>query len=499
MILKNKFINRKFLVGLICILFLALSAFLITDGYFNLNRDIKLYSAERMDVIDYRMTSLLSEINIFPQYIGDDLVFLSKLSSLKKIIFREEKAEDSPLEDLENDFLEFLKQSDSYYQLGYIDEEGNEVVKVEFNGNVYRIVPKENLENKKNVDYFNKTIEFDYREVFISKINLNMKGGEIESRNNEYVPIILSAIPVFTDNMKKTGVIFLSYYVDYFLEDIRRSQREGEEVFLVNNEGFYLAHENREKEFGFVFGNEESIYNDYPGISKEILFDYNKRKFETDDLIFSFRYLYPTAGDFWIHKGSEKVFGENPEENYFWVLVIISDKNEVNKTIDGLNKEYIYFLLFSGLIVLIIILLVFIAVFRGFEDKILVGEKMKLEKRDLAFGFLFAIIFAIVYYFFMVFLFGWKQIFNHYMIFPNLICMTIAIIIFIYTFKLTSSPMKKFAIYGSSFLIIGELIKIFLREYDKISFFNDFYWVITGIIINSGFLFLLASFRRGVK
>ena len=362
MALKTKFVGKKLLIGIILLLFVILFAFLITNGYFNLNRDVKIYSADSVDIIDQRLSSLLSEINIFPQYTGNDLVFLSRLSSLKKVISSKEINEEI-MNDLENDFLEFLKQSPAYYQLGYIDKEGKEILRVEFEGGIYKIFSQGELENKKEEDYFTKTINLNEREVFVSQISLNIEYGEIENRGTEenpiYFPFILSAVPVFSDNGEKTGVIFLSFEADYFLDDIRNFQRPGEEVFLINEEGYYLSHPDREKEFAFVFGKDDNIYNDYPEISEEILLDYNKRRFETDDLVFSFRYLYPTAGD----------FGKNSEESYFWILVSVSNKNEINNTIKELRSEYIYFLLFSGLIVFIIVLLIFIVVFGGFDNK----------------------------------------------------------------------------------------------------------------------------------
>ena len=370
--MKKHYLNKKLLCGIILLLFVILLAFLITDGYLNLDRDIKIYSADAVDIIDQRMNSLLSEVNIFPQYVGDDLVFLSRLSSLKKVISSEESNKNI-ISDLENDFVAFVKQSTIYYQLGYIDKEGKEIVRIEFEEGISRPFRQDELENKKEEDYFSETINFDEGEVFISQIILNIEDGEIENigtkENPIYFPIILSAVPVFSDKGEKTGVLFLSFEADYFLGDIRNFQRPGERVFLINKEGYYLAHPDRGKEFAFVFGRDDNIYSDYPEISKEILLDYNNRRFETDDLIFSFKYIYPTAGDFGVHNDSEKIFGENPEENYFWVLVSVSDKNEINNTIDELKRDYIYFLLFSGLVVLIIVFLIFVAVFKCFDDK----------------------------------------------------------------------------------------------------------------------------------
>jgi len=39
--MKNNFLTKKLLIGIILLLFVILFAFLITNGYFNLNRDVK--------------------------------------------------------------------------------------------------------------------------------------------------------------------------------------------------------------------------------------------------------------------------------------------------------------------------------------------------------------------------------------------------------------------------------------------------------------------------
>ncbi len=361
--MRRKFVGKKFLTSLICILFLVLFAFLIIDGFFNLDRDTKIYGADMKDIIDQRTTSLLSEINIFPQDAGDDLLFLSKLSSLKKVIISEKgHSENNFLKDLENDFLEFLKQSTAYSQLSYIDEEGNEVVKVEFDGETYKIISKENLLNKKEIDYFSETINFDVEETFISELSLDSKKKveSLEMNRSKYIPIITSATPVFDKNNVE-GIVSLSFYIDYFLEDIRRAQREGENVLLIDKEGYYLAHPNRKKEFAFMFDNkEDNFYKEYPEISKELLLDPSKRVFESEKFIFSFKYISSTIV-------GAKLYRLN--EDYYWILVTVSDKTELSNTIKNLKTNYLYFLLFSGLIILVIIILVFVLVFVNFGEK----------------------------------------------------------------------------------------------------------------------------------
>ena len=363
---QNKFLSRRFLISLVCVLFLVLFTFLIIDGYLNLNRDEKIYTAEAKDMIDQRMASLLFEMNIFPQDIGDDLLFLGELSSLNEVFDSTDEAKEDAIKSLENDFLNYIKGSVAYYQLRYIDVSGQEIVRVEFDGINYKTITKDKLQNKAHRYYFSETIKLNKRGVYLSPLDLNIENKIIENRGTEenpvYVPTIRVATPVFSDEKLK-GIIIFNIYADYFLDDIRSSQRQGENVLLINKEGYYLAHPNREKEFAFMFDKEDNFYNDYPEVSKELLLDLNKRVFESDEFIFSFKYIYPIAG-------SSKI----SDKDYSWILVTVSDKIELNNTVKNLKTNYLYFLLFSGLVILIIIVLVFVLVFRGSDIK-LPGEK----------------------------------------------------------------------------------------------------------------------------
>ena len=85
--------------------------------------------------------------------------------------------------------------------------------------------------------------------------------------------------------------------------------------------------------------------------------------------LFSFRHIYPTTGSFEIYEGSKKIFGENSENNYFWVLISVSKKDNVKGFLNQSKKDYLSSLLFSGFIVLIIVVLVFLVAFKNNKNK----------------------------------------------------------------------------------------------------------------------------------
>ncbi len=381
--LAKKIINKKFLFGLICILFLILLGFLVVRDYSNLNKNLKIRNASTLDIIDQRINSIFLEINNFPGNAANEIIFLSKLSCFKDVINNEEGSElkINGVKNIEKDFLEFLKQSSAYYQLRYIDKNGSEIVRVDFDGENYKVIPKSKLQDKSWRYYFNQAMGLDEGEVYISPLDLNIENGEIENRGTErnpvYVPVIRYATPVVNNEGGKEGIIITNIYADYFLEDIRRFQREGEEVFLINGEGHYLTHPDKRKEFGFMLDKDNTFYKDYTEVSEEILQDFSKRRLETKDYIFSFRHIYPTIGSFEIYEGSKKVFGKNSEESYYWTLVSVSEKKEIEKATNNLKETYIFSMVFSGVIISTIAVLAFVLVFKYRSGRVRVKRKKR--------------------------------------------------------------------------------------------------------------------------
>lgn len=371
--MKNNLLNKKFLMLMILLFFIILLVFLGFNGYSNLQQNKKIFEANTFDTIDQRLSFLYDDINYFPIGASDDILFLSKTSSMRNVINSGNENLEEGIKELENDFLEFLKGNNMYYKLRYIDENGEERLKVYFDGNDYITAGKAQLENKKGRYYFGDAMSLDDEEVFISIIDLNFEKGVLENRgtesNPEYVPVIRFATPVFSNEGGQKGIIISSIYADYFLEDIRRAQREGETVVLIEQDGYYLSHPEKDKEFAFMLENNNNFYEDYPDIADQVISlhesSFKHRRIESGGLVFSLRHIHPASASFELFSGSRKVLNEDdPDKEYFWNLVSISEKEIIDKTFKDFEKNYFFFLLFLGIIVFIIIVLVFLITFK---------------------------------------------------------------------------------------------------------------------------------------
>jgi len=170
-------------------------------------------------------------------------------------------------------FLELAKQKKEYYQIRYIDENGDEKIRINSNGEDH-IIPEENLQNKKSSHYFQETIKLNIGEVFISPLDLNVENGIIENRGTdiikEYIPVIRFAVPVFSEKNENKGIIVTNVYGRYLTEEISKNENLNNKTFLINKEGYYLYNIDKSKEWGFILDNQKNLKIENPLVFAEI-------------------------------------------------------------------------------------------------------------------------------------------------------------------------------------------------------------------------------------
>lgn len=315
--------NKKFILFFILGLLILSVVFMTVVFYQQSKQQTLKIKADAIDLIDQRLNNTYSEINSFPSGAADNLLFLSKLSEFQLIGNILEK--DS---NIEKDFLEFLAQSEAYYQVLYLSNEGNVLLRAEYDGNTRQIISTSTGLQEKS--YFDLLKNLKSGEVYIYPLSLENK-----------VPILKYATPIYNQKTNKLkGIILVKVYADYFLDSIRRSQREGEVTYLINSDGFYLANPNKNKEFGYLFKNEkDNFFVEYPKVSRDIINKCEERHVETDDKIFTYRCINPTITNFEIYKGL-KTIDEKSIDSYQWLLITVTDKSDGLKDFSKQKHDY---------------------------------------------------------------------------------------------------------------------------------------------------------------
>jgi len=157
-------------------------------------------------------------------------------------------------------FKSVLEHSDAYFNIRLIDFLGDElVVSVkDSKGNV--IIQKNGaLQNKATRSYFKEAISLKENDVYISKVELNKEHGVFSV---PHIPTIRVAMPIYIDN-KLFGILIINANIYKLFSVLSNNLNEDRDLYIANEEGYYLYHKKREKTFGFDLGNRDKIEDDF--------------------------------------------------------------------------------------------------------------------------------------------------------------------------------------------------------------------------------------------
>ncbi len=246
---------------------------IISFTYLSYTDTVDILLDDSIEDLERGVFSKTKDVNFFLSGAQDEVLFLSQSPILNKLVNSKDESDKESLKaDLEKEFLSFLKNKDKYLQVRYIDEDGQETVRIDRGGGTPLIVD-EGLQNKGDRYYFTDSISLKEGEIFISPLDLNIEEGVIENRGTEeepaYVPVIRYATPIFDKAGKNRGIVITNLHADEMLSNLQKGVVG--DLFLLNKEGFYLTHPDYYKQWGFMFDNDEKLQKDHPVIADKLL------------------------------------------------------------------------------------------------------------------------------------------------------------------------------------------------------------------------------------
>jgi HAMP domain-containing protein len=230
---------------------------------------------------------------------------------------------------LEKEFLTLSRNRRIYYQLRYLDETGQEIVRIDSDGLRNWIVDKEQLQNKSDRYYFKNTMRLLGKRVFVSPLDLNREMGKIEVPHK---PVIRYAVNVYDNNNQKAGIVIMNVDANQFLEPLNDAR-------LVTKDGYFAAHPDAKKRWGGV-SDLKTGYNlskEYPRVANQIRGRNNTISTPTVTLS-HFRVSVPGSAD-------------------NWVLIVQRDTDDILKSVVAFRTTFILILVFTIVIALFFALL----------------------------------------------------------------------------------------------------------------------------------------------
>ncbi|MDM8545638.1 response regulator [Candidatus Venteria ishoeyi] len=186
-----------------------------------------------------QVQKLKREVSFFLLSARSDIEFLSKSTPLLNYLQQhssdaqsDEITREKARRTLEAEFLAFSTARGHYYQVRYLDETGQERVRVDKHQDSFFVIPQKRLQNKANRYYFSDTMQLAAEEMLISPLDLNRERGQIEEPHK---PVIRYATKVFYPNGKEAGVMITNLDAKILLNALKGSR-------LVNEQGFFAMH-----------------------------------------------------------------------------------------------------------------------------------------------------------------------------------------------------------------------------------------------------------------
>jgi diguanylate cyclase (GGDEF)-like protein/PAS domain S-box-containing protein len=237
------------------------------------------------------------------QYATRDLLALYEHQDFRKMLNNPAEAN---MAKVAEDWIAFSRIKRVYHKIRWIDEAGNERIRVNYSDPNPLRVPERELQNRKDRYFFADTFKLGQGEIYVSPLDLNIEHDAIEV---PYVPTIRLGIPVYDAQRKKRGILMINYFADSMMQRFEEATKLiAHQVWLVNQDGYWLMGPSPEDEFGFMFQHEKrNMGNRYPEAWKMIHSE-DRGQFLTKEGLWSFQTLRPL--DAW-HKsstGSGRVF-----------------------------------------------------------------------------------------------------------------------------------------------------------------------------------------------
>ena len=224
-----------------------------------------------------------------------DLMFLNDLLELKTMLegsgFSEIRDEQNR-QQLAQAYLRFAQRQGVYDQIRYLDETGNEIIRVNFNAGKSSISSKDELQNKAGRYYFSDTIRLNRGEVYISPFDLNMEHDQIEL---PFKPMLRFATPTFEPSGKKNGSVCVNYLGEHLIHNFRENAaNEYGMAELVNSDGYWISSTLPTREWGFMFEDKKnSTFSSLYPLAWDVISKKREGQVRNSEGLFSFMTLAP--------------------------------------------------------------------------------------------------------------------------------------------------------------------------------------------------------------
>ncbi len=190
-----------------------------------------------------------SQVRDFLDNVENDVLYLATLDDLRRLLeaqrFDEQRNILRYRQELAREYYTFAATHPHYYQVRFLDASGQEVVRVDSDGQQAHIIPWDQLQDKSDRYYFTETIALPPGALYVSPLDLNREHGQVEI---PHTPVIRYAMPV--DYLgERAGIVIINVFADSFLRFLE-DHAPAYDTLLVDSQGYYLMHPQEARRWG---------------------------------------------------------------------------------------------------------------------------------------------------------------------------------------------------------------------------------------------------------
>ncbi|MBR9900810.1 MAG: diguanylate cyclase [Rhodospirillales bacterium] len=207
-------------------IFLAIVSFLAWDVSTERERTI---ASDQRFALEQSISILRERLEV----VVSDLLILSESRQLEAVI--EGRV---PKEELAEEYAVFSQRRGVYDQVRFLDNDGMEIIRVNYGGGIPYAVPGRDLQDKSSRPYFQFANNAPRGTIYVSRIELNEEFGEIE---RPIKPVVRLSAPVFDRYGQRQGVVVLNLRAGPILDEMTAElSGDGAQGFVLNHHGHWI-------------------------------------------------------------------------------------------------------------------------------------------------------------------------------------------------------------------------------------------------------------------
>ncbi len=313
------------------LIFISLAAFLACISFMTYRNKVQTEQAiskvTEVATIDLQEEIIKDEL----RRVASDLNVLTSKHEIQEFF---KNSDGLFLDALAMEILSFSENKGCYDKIMFLNDAGNELIRIDYNNGRPIIVPEHQLQLKADTADFIRTYKLDKENIYISPFQLNVKNGTIEQ---PLKPVIIFGKPVFDIQGKKRGAIIFSYLGEKIIQNlIEVSMGARGQCLLLDANGYWIKGFNPEDEWGFMFPErkDKTFGRDFPDLWEKISGN-SSGQILTKNGLFTYTTVHPYNEIRKTKKSSSEVGGRTriparDEKTYYWKIVSCALPDIVN-------------------------------------------------------------------------------------------------------------------------------------------------------------------------